>query len=134
MTARYQLLEHLGTTADSTLYRARHRDSGKPAMLKRVDPANVGVVTLAHFRDEYALLQSLDIAGLIKPAALINEGENLAMTLDTLDDFAQLAACLGNKFDLRHLVLVGGLAEDEAWQRLSAAVREDFFPSSWWCL
>ena len=88
MPARYQLLEHLGTTADAHLYRARHVDSGKPAMLKLFDPANVSAITLAHFRDEYALLQSLDIAGIIQPVALINEGENLTMTLDALDDFA----------------------------------------------
>ena len=37
----------------------------------------------------------------------------------------QLAACLGNKFDLRALALVSRLAEDELVQRLSAAVRED---------
>ncbi|MBW8830589.1 MAG: AAA family ATPase [Burkholderiales bacterium] len=37
----------------------------------------------------------------------------------------QLAACLGNKFDLRHLALAGGLAEDETGQRLWAAVHED---------
>ena len=88
MTATYQLLEHLGTTADAHLYRARHVDSGKLAMLKRFDPANVSAVLPAHFRDEYALLQSLDIAGIIQPADLINEGENLAMTLDALGDFA----------------------------------------------
>ena len=37
----------------------------------------------------------------------------------------QLAACLGNKFNLRALALVSQLAEDEITQRLSAAVRED---------
>ena len=88
MTAGYQLLEHLGTTADAHLYRARHVDSGKPALLKRFDPDNVSAVTPAHFRDEYALLQSLAIAGILQPAALIDEGGNLAMTLDALDDFA----------------------------------------------
>ena len=88
MIARYQILEHLGTAADAHLYRARYVDSGKPAMLKRFDPANVSTVTPAHFRDEYALLQSLDIAGIIKPVALFNEGEYLTMTLDALDDFA----------------------------------------------
>ena len=36
----------------------------------------------------------------------------------------QLAACLGNKFDLRHLALVSRLPEDEAGQHLSVAVRE----------
>jgi PAS domain S-box-containing protein len=37
----------------------------------------------------------------------------------------QLAACLGNKFDLRHLALVAALPPDEARQRLSAAAHED---------
>ena len=82
MTESYQLLEHLGTTADAHLYRARHVNTGKPALLKRFDPANGGAVTPTHFRDEYALLQSLDIAGLIQPSALISEGEHLTMTLD----------------------------------------------------
>ena len=37
----------------------------------------------------------------------------------------QLAACLGNKFDLRALALVSRLAEESVAQRLSAAARED---------
>ena len=37
----------------------------------------------------------------------------------------QLAACLGNKFNLHALALVSQLAEDEVVQRLSTAVRED---------
>ena len=37
----------------------------------------------------------------------------------------QLAACLGNKFELRHLALVSGLTEAESGQHLSAAVREE---------
>jgi PAS domain S-box-containing protein len=40
-------------------------------------------------------------------------------------EMLQRAACLGNRFDLRHLALVSDLSEDEAGQRLSAAVRED---------
>ena len=101
MTASYQLLEHLGTTAGSTLYRARQGDSGKPALFKRFDPDNASAVTPAHFRHEYALLQSLDITGLIKPATLIHEGEHLTMTLealealDALDDY-----CAGESLEL----------------------------------
>ena len=36
----------------------------------------------------------------------------------------QLAACLGNQFDLRHLALANRFSEEEAGQHLSAAVRE----------
>jgi len=50
MTESYQVLEHLGTTADSTLYRVRHLDSGKPALLKRFDPDNGSAVTPIHFQ------------------------------------------------------------------------------------
>ena len=57
-------------------------------MLKLFDPANGNTVSSTHFKDEYTLLQSLDIAGIIKPAGLINEGEKLTMTLDALGDFA----------------------------------------------
>jgi len=37
----------------------------------------------------------------------------------------QLAACLGNKFELRHFMLVTGLSENETRQRLVTAVQED---------
>jgi PAS domain S-box-containing protein len=37
----------------------------------------------------------------------------------------QLAACLGNKFALHHLALVGGLAEGETWQQLLPAAHEN---------
>ena len=37
----------------------------------------------------------------------------------------QLSACLGNKFDLRHLALVSGLTYEEIGQRLSVAIHED---------
>ena len=37
----------------------------------------------------------------------------------------QLAACLGNKFDLHHLALVSGLAGEETGQHVAAAIHED---------
>ena len=37
----------------------------------------------------------------------------------------QLAACLGNKFSLQHLVLAGGFAEGEIWQQLQTAAHEN---------
>ena len=82
MTEGYQLLDRLGTTTDSHLYRAQHLDSGKPTLLKLFDPDNGSAVTLDHFKHEYTLLQSLDIVGIIKPIALIHEDEGLAMVLD----------------------------------------------------
>jgi PAS domain S-box-containing protein len=37
----------------------------------------------------------------------------------------QLAACLGNKFSLQHLVLAAGLGEGEIWQQLQTAAHEN---------
>ena len=37
----------------------------------------------------------------------------------------QRAACLGNKFELRHLALVSGLSNEETGQHLAAAIREE---------
>ena len=135
MTATYQILEHLGTAADAHLYRARYVDSGKPAILKRFDPANVSAVTPAHFRDEYALLQSLDIAGIIKPVALFNEGEYLTMTLDALDDFAgeSLEFLLGRHPRMEWLVCVdiaSQLAQTLAGVHAAGIIHRDIRPAN----
>jgi predicted ATPase len=37
----------------------------------------------------------------------------------------QLAACLGNKFVLHHLVLIGGIGEGKTWKHLLTAAREN---------
>ncbi len=135
MTESYQVLEHLGTTADAHLYRARHLDTGKPALLKRFDPDNGSAITPTHFRDEYALLQSLDIVGLIQPAALISEGEHLTMTLDALDDFAgeSLELFLGRHPRLAWPVCVdiaGQLAQTLAGVHAARIIHRDIRPAN----
>ncbi len=82
MVARYQVLDHIGTTAGSHLYRARRLEDDTPVILKQFDSDNVSTGHLARFRGEYLLLQSLDIVGIAKPTALINEHGCLAMVLD----------------------------------------------------
>ena len=42
-----------------------------------------------------------------------------------VQEVLRLAACLGNKFDLRQLALAGGLAADATRQRLAAAARDE---------
>jgi len=133
MTARYQLLEHLGTTAGSTLYRAHHLDSGKLALLKRFDPANASAILPTHFRDEYALLQSLNIAGLIQPADLIQEGEEHPTM--TLDDFAgeSLEFLLARQPHLDWLVCVniaGQLAQTLAGMHAARIIHRDIRPAN----
>ena len=78
MTSRYQLLGLLGRTADSDLYRARRLEDGSPVMLRLLACDHTGMTEA--FKREYALLRSLDIAGMIKPEELIlHEQGRLAM-------------------------------------------------------
>jgi PAS domain S-box-containing protein len=88
MIAGYQSLDCVGITTGSHLPRVRHVDTGKLTILKLFDPANGSGISSIHFKHEYTLLQSIDIPGIVKPGALIDEGQDVAMVLDTLDEFA----------------------------------------------
>ena len=79
---RYQIIGHIGTTARSRLYRARRLGDDAPVILKQLDPGNTDRGRFTRFRSEYALLQSLDISGVAKPAELIAEEGSLTMVLD----------------------------------------------------
>ena len=85
ITVRHQILDHIGTTACSRLYRARRLADNALVILKQLDPGNTDPGRFTRFRREYTLLQSLDIAGVAKPAELIAEEGCLTMVLD---DFA----------------------------------------------
>ena len=77
LIANYQTLDQISKTACSILYRARRLEDGKQVLLKQLDPAHADAVHSLHFKREYQLLQSLDVAGLVKPIALIDGHEGL---------------------------------------------------------
>ena len=76
--ANYQTLEQISKVACVVLYRARYLKDGKLVLLKQLDPAHADAVHSEHFKREYQLLQSLDVAELVKPIALIDEQGELA--------------------------------------------------------
>jgi serine/threonine protein kinase len=78
----YQLLERLGGTAGSTLYRARHLASQALHLFKVLEPAHASPAQLAHFQQEYALLQTLKLPGVIRPLALISGSGHYAMSFE----------------------------------------------------
>ncbi|WP_408350710.1 trifunctional serine/threonine-protein kinase/ATP-binding protein/sensor histidine kinase [Paraburkholderia sp. RL17-337-BIB-A] len=79
-----QTLERICATAGADLYRARRTTDGMPVLLKR-SPEPAEAAQSARLKREYLLLQSLNVAGVAKPLALVKEGGGLALVLE---DFA----------------------------------------------
>lgn len=84
MTARYRILDRIGTTAGSHLYRAQRLADNTPAVLKLPDPETFPAHE-ARFRHEYAILRALDVPGVVKPTELIDEAGRPMMVLDNFD-------------------------------------------------
>jgi serine/threonine protein kinase len=82
--ANCQILHRTCTTAGSDLYRARRLTDGIPVLLK-LPPEHADAGQSARFKREYLLLQSLNIAGIAKPLAFIDERGGFALVLE---DFA----------------------------------------------
>lgn len=80
----YQIVQCLGRTAGSSLYRIRRAAGDEVVLLKRLeekaDPARAG-----RFRAEHALLASLRVPGILRPLALISDGPESGMVVEALE-------------------------------------------------
>jgi serine/threonine protein kinase len=79
--ANYQTLERLCATAGSDLYRACRLTDGMPVLLK-LPPKHDEAAQSARLKSEYRLQQMLNVAGIAKPLALIDERDGLALVLE----------------------------------------------------
>jgi PAS domain S-box-containing protein len=95
LIANCKTFDRISATAGSDLYRGRRLTDGMPVLLKLL-PEPADAAQFARFRREYLLLQSLNVAGIAKPLALIDECGRLALILE---DFAgeSLEAVLGRE-------------------------------------
>jgi PAS domain S-box-containing protein len=78
----FQALDRICTTAGSDLYRARRLDDGMPVLMKRLRSEHPDAAQSTRLEREYRLLQSLHVAGIAKPLALIDERASLAVLLE----------------------------------------------------
>jgi hypothetical protein len=69
--ANCQTLERICTTAGSDLYRAHRLTDGMPVLFK-LATEHADVAQSARFKREYLLLQSLNVAEVAKPLALVD--------------------------------------------------------------
>jgi PAS domain S-box-containing protein len=74
----YEAMEQIGAATGGTLHCARRIVDGGTVLLKL--PARGGLPD--GLRREFGLLQSLDVPGLLRPLALIDDGPRLAMVLE----------------------------------------------------
>jgi PAS domain S-box-containing protein len=131
--ANYQTIERICTTAGSDLYRARWLKDGTPVLLKQLDPEYAIEVQSARcFKREYLLLQSLDVAEIIKPIALIDEPGCLALVLE---DFAgeSFEAVLGGdqRLDLPGCLRIAShLAHALAGLHAARIIHQDIRPAN----
>src|SRR6202163_1540254 len=95
LTGNCQTLERMCTTAGSALYRARRLTDGMPVLLK-LPPEHTDAAERARLKREYLLLQSLNVAGIAKPLALIDERGGLALVLEAFAG-ESLEAVLGRE-------------------------------------
>jgi hypothetical protein len=98
IVANHQTLGRICTTAGSDLYRARRLSDRVPVLVKLLRREHANASPSTRFKREYLLLQSLQVASVAKPLALVEERDCLALVLE---DFVgeSLEAVLGR--DLR---------------------------------
>jgi PAS domain S-box-containing protein len=130
MIKGYRQREKLGLTAGSDLWRGRRMEDGAPVLVKSL-PEGASPSLVARFRREYELLRSLNIPGVARPLALIDEPGSLVMVLE---DFPgePLETLLGGKpleltDSLRIAVGLAGILTDVHAARI---IHQDLRPAN----
>jgi PAS domain S-box-containing protein len=91
----------IARTRASRIGRARRSADGSTALLK------VATADATNFREEFALLRSLDVPGVVRPLELATEGALPAMVLDDGDVVALSDAIDGGPFDVGGALQLG---------------------------
>jgi PAS domain S-box-containing protein len=129
--ANCQTLERICATAGSDLYRGRRLTDGMPVLLK-LPAEHADAAQLARLRREYLLLRSLNVAGIAKPLALVDERGHLALVLEAFSG-ESLEAVLGRdlRMDLVVFLRIGRhLADALAGIDAAQVIHRDIRPAN----
>ncbi|WP_437284954.1 AAA family ATPase [Sorangium sp. So ce406] len=113
--SRYLVLEVLHQGADTILYRARHRQDGRPVVLKVLRRDHASPRALGRLHHEHEIAGTLDTPAVVKPRAIEAYGDQVALILEdfggrSLDQLIDGPLPLDRFFPLA-LRLAGALAE-----------------------
>ncbi len=96
-SADYRTTDLVCETAGFALHRAHRSADGVAVLLKRPDPAQAGSEQADRFRREYALLRLLNVAEVVKPLALIDEPQGVALVLENFQGVSMEAMLNGEQ-------------------------------------
>ena len=132
LIANYQPLDQISKEAGSVLYRARRLQDGEQVLLKQLDPAHADAAQSDYFKREYLLLQSLDVAQLAKPIALIDEqGVLAAVHEDFPGELLNTVLAEGSPLDLSVcLVIASHLAHALDGIHAAHIIHQDIRPAN----
>jgi len=127
----YQTLDWICATAASNLYRGRRLTDGMPVLLK-LTPDRADTAQPDRFKREYLILQSLKVAGVAKPLALIDGHGDSAMVLEAFPG-ESLEVVLGQDLRIALVVFLHiGHHLADAWAGIDAAqiIHRDIRPTN----
>ncbi|HMC14972.1 MAG TPA: ATP-binding protein, partial [Albitalea sp.] len=111
--------------------RARRLSDGAPVLVKLVQPENPTPAQRARFRDEYELLRTLDVPGVVKPLALVGDQSRPAMVLEDFAGRSLQALLDAGKLNLQTgLDIANALARTLAGLHAAGVVHHDVRPTN----
>src|SRR2546425_4826792 len=93
--AGFEAVDEPCTTPAWLIHRARRSSDDALVLVKLLQPENATPAQFARFRQEYELLRTLDVPGIVKPLALVCDPGRSAMVLEHFEG-RSLEAMLGS--------------------------------------
>ncbi|HVK55931.1 MAG TPA: AAA family ATPase, partial [Burkholderiales bacterium] len=127
----YLTLDQICSTAGSCLYRAQRLQDGAFTTLKSLNLADTFPTQANNFRREYEMLRALDITGVVKPSALLNEQGQLAMDVGNIAGEPFEAILKSRRLDLPTCLRLGlQIADILAALHANHIIHQDIRPAN----
>lgn len=105
--AGYKILEVIYEGANTIIYRASKPLDQGLVMIKTLKSEYPSVEELTKLRHEFKILQSLEVDGVMKPIALENYHNGLALILPDIDSQSLSQFCAGKPLELSQFLQIG---------------------------
>jgi PAS domain S-box-containing protein len=126
----YILREKILEIRNSIIYRGHKENESRPVIIKLLKAIHPTPSEIARFRQEYELIKSCDVKGVIKTFDIINYDEGFALILEDFDGVS-LKSILDNKkkFDLKSFLEISAkIAETLGSLHLKGVIHRDIKP------